>query len=301
MGMPPATYFDSTAYGAAGGLPGTEGCVSPQAGQRLWLFTAPQTGRYTFLVDPSEPDDLAFLVRRSSCTNDGDDVCIDAGLRGDTELTALGLAQGETLFLLVGGYGAQDQGGYSLGIGADSCGNGAVQGDEQCDDGNWDAGDGCTPDCRNENCSVPAVAQVGWLAGDTFGRIDETDSRCAAGEEEAWSFTPNVSAMLDLRLISFRDQAVSVRTTCSDTATELGCADVQLGGLDEVLSVPVEEGVPVTILVEADRPGYGGEYELYLELRQRECGDGLREGPTEQCDDGNTANGDGCSATCEHE
>ena len=28
------------------------------------------------------------------------------------------------------------------------------------------------------------------------------------------------------------------------------------------------------------------------------CGDGVAQGPTEECDDGNLANGDGCSATC---
>ncbi len=31
---------------------------------------------------------------------------------------------------------------------------------------------------------------------------------------------------------------------------------------------------------------------------QATCGDGVKEGPSELCDDGNTVNGDGCSATC---
>ena len=32
-----------------------------------------------------------------------------------------------------------------------------------------------------------------------------------------------------------------------------------------------------------------------------ECGDGVTEAPTEECDDGNLVNGDGCSATCQIE
>ena len=28
------------------------------------------------------------------------------------------------------------------------------------------------------------------------------------------------------------------------------------------------------------------------------CGDGVAQGPTEQCDDGNVLSGDGCSSTC---
>jgi cysteine-rich repeat protein len=32
------------------------------------------------------------------------------------------------------------------------CGNGVVEGDEQCDDGTIKEGDGCSPTCRNEVC-----------------------------------------------------------------------------------------------------------------------------------------------------
>ena len=44
----------------------------------------------------------------------------------------------------------------------------------------------------------------------------------------------------------------------------------------------------------------GGEIRGQI-LRVPSCGDGIVDGPGEACDDGNVANGDGCSATCQNE
>lgn len=44
----------------------------------------------------------------------------------------------------------------------------------------------------------------------------------------------------------------------------------------------------------------GGEIRGQI-LRVPTCGDGIVDGPGEDCDDGNVANGDGCSATCQDE
>jgi cysteine-rich repeat protein len=44
----------------------------------------------------------------------------------------------------------------------------------------------------------------------------------------------------------------------------------------------------------------GGEIRGQV-LRVPSCGDGIVDGPGETCDDGNVANGDGCSATCQTE
>jgi cysteine-rich repeat protein len=44
----------------------------------------------------------------------------------------------------------------------------------------------------------------------------------------------------------------------------------------------------------------GGEIRGQV-LRAPSCGDGIVDGPGEQCDDGNLDNGDGCDATCQNE
>lgn len=42
-------------------------------------------------------------------------------------------------------------------LGADTCGNGTVDGSETCDDGNWIGGDGCAANCTTESSRAGAV------------------------------------------------------------------------------------------------------------------------------------------------
>jgi cysteine-rich repeat protein len=149
------------------------------------------------------------------------------------------------------------------------CGNEIVTAPEECDDANSVAGDGCSPTCTNELCQAPATAALGINAGDTAGSFDVTDSTCATGvgvhPEEVWSFTPATTGTLSITLGSVTDQGVSVRTTCADPATEVLCIDDELGGVDELLEVPVTAGVPVTIIVEPFGTAVG-PYGIRLEM-----------------------------------
>jgi len=96
--------------------------------------------------------------------------------------------------------------------GAPVCGDGEIEGSEQCDDGNTTDGDGCSATCQTE-AGVEIACDDG-VDNDLDGLVDCADSDCA-------------------------NAAV--------------CTDV--------------------------------------------CGDGVV-GASEQCDDGNTTNGDGCDARC---
>jgi cysteine-rich repeat protein len=53
----------------------------------------------------------------------------------------------------------------------------------------------------------------------------------------------------------------------------------------------------VRIIEAGDNAALAGGYHLHIRFDPVVCGDDLA-GPGEQCEDGNTANGDGCSATC---
>ena len=88
-----------------------------------------------------------------------------------------------------------------------------------------------------------------------------------------------------------------VRTTCNDPATEIGCADLQYGGLPEELQVDVTAGVPVYVYVGGFTQYDAGPYDLTIATAAHQCGDGLVTG-TETCDDGNTSGGDGCDGSC---
>jgi cysteine-rich repeat protein len=44
------------------------------------------------------------------------------------------------------------------------CGDGQIEGGEQCDDGNTAGGDGCSATCQNEFVASPAVSEWGLIA-----------------------------------------------------------------------------------------------------------------------------------------
>lgn len=136
------------------------------------------------------------------------------------------------------------------------CGNGMIEPGETCEDGNTMAGDGCSDLCVVEPdfyCMNAVTAMLGANSGDTSMGPAAFSSACnlgGAGKEVFYTFTPAADGMLHLVLESATDQGISVRTNCTDAATELDCADANLGGTDEVLDVPVTAGTPVTIIVD---------------------------------------------------
>lgn len=169
------------------------------------------------------------------------------------------------------------------------CGNKALEGLEECDDGNTDSGDGCTAECRREKdwiCVVPGepcqstvVCGDGHISGneicDDYNIYD--NDGCSADcntVEEGWlCFTPG--------------------TRCQPT-----CGDGLLKGweqCDDGNSTDLD-GCSVTCKIE---PGFAcskaGEA-----CHQTICGDSIKEG-AESCDDGNKIPGDGCTMDCKAE
>ncbi|MFN3200300.1 MAG: DUF4215 domain-containing protein [Bradymonadia bacterium] len=138
-----------------------------------------------------------------------------------------------------------DDGNRQIGDGCDAdcqleCGNGRLDPGEACEDGNRDPGDGCDAECRRE-CGN--------------GRIDG-DEACDDGNRE-----PNDGC---------------------DRFCRLECGNAQLDG-DETCDDGNTE------------PDDGCD-----EACRLECGNGQLDGD-EACDDGNTEPGDGCDAQCEVE
>lgn len=84
----------------------------------------------------------------------------------------------------------------------------------------------------------------------------------------------------------------------ADAGTVLGCFDLVIHDSD----ANGVSGVGIVGLEGGDIAGYGvDEMIMYWEIQLApSCGDGHVD-PGEQCDDGNTVSGDGCSATCQDE
>ncbi|TFG35950.1 MAG: VWA domain-containing protein, partial [Parcubacteria group bacterium] len=158
------------------------------------------------------------------------------------------------------------------------CGNETLETGEQCDDGNTVNGDGCSATCQIEPTDV-------LIHGTVFKDLNGNGAK-----DTGDSGIQNVLVTLD------------------GTATSTTNAS---GSYSFLVST---EGLHT--VVETDNPGYysttpntiststafGGSYEInFGDAMTPYCGDGEKNQTSEQCDDGNTTSGDGCSATCQTE
>ena len=170
-----------------------------------------------------------------------------------------------------------------------ACGNGIMEGAEECDDGNTASGDGCTSDCKLETdwgCPTPGAPCISTVVcGD--GRI--------SGNEvcDDHNTIDNDGCSADCSAITPGWVCLAAGARCQPK-----CGD----GL-RVGSEPCDDGNTVagdgcsaacTVETGFACPTAGQPCHATV------CGDGTKEG-AESCDDGNTVPGDGCTADCRAE
>ncbi len=159
-----------------------------------------------------------------------------------------------------------------------ACGDGLVQdGAEGCDDGNLDDGDGCSATCTLEGCGDGVVQ--GMEECDDGNDVD-TDA-CTA--------------------------------LCKDAACGDGVAQEGVEACDDGNDVDTDACLPTCVLatcgdglvqdgVEACDDGNAVDGDACLNnCKLAACGDGVLQVGKEECDDGNLMANDGCSATCAKE
>ncbi len=200
---------------------------------------------------------------------------------------------------------------YATGVGIclplPVCGDG-VRGEinEVCDDGNTMDGDGCSGDCQTVEvdvlCANASVLALGASTqGTTATGVDGLMSTCQFGLARANLFdvTPPGPGRLRLHLTSPTAQTLSLRTTCTDDTSELGCRSDFGVPTDQELIVQVTDTSPasLTAMVSAGTVLEEGPYTIAAEFVPEQCGDGVIAG-REVCDDNNTMANDGCSADC---
>jgi cysteine-rich repeat protein len=195
------------------------------------------------------------------------------------------------------------------------CGNGVVDVDEVCDDGNMSSGDGCSSFCRIEHCGNNVIdlgeqcdgSPVGGFAcknchlvkcGDaivdtTHG--EECDDGNNSANDDCISNNANPAAC---RIATCGDRIVNANReqcdhgptnglltdTCSAICNTVACGN---GFLEQ------GEDCDDSNHVNTDGCTNACDY--------ARCGDRIIETGVELCDDGNTVSGDGCSSTCQTE
>lgn len=177
-------------------------------------------------------------------------------------------------------------------------------GTERCSDGADNDGDGyadcadedCAPGCEDACVAPTPLSDPATVTGDTLGQPNTYAASCAepgsgTGAEVAYAFTAARSGLLELRLSGSLGLGLSVRDRCADADSERACEGRRR------LRLPVEQGQELFVLVEGFTSSIAGPYTLYAGSRTVTCGDGFRD-EGEACDDGDTSDGDGCSAAC---
>ncbi|WP_407692925.1 DUF4215 domain-containing protein [Pyxidicoccus xibeiensis] len=175
------------------------------------------------------------------------------------------------------------------------CGDGIMAGAERCDDGNTAVGDGCSGTCQVESgwrCPAP-----GNVCFNTCGNGSvESGEVCDDGNTTAGDGCGGTCAVESGYACS---GAPSVcRTSCGDgivAGTEV-CDDGNLTGGDTCSPRCLREnGQPCMASGVCESGVCNPTSDTCASANA--CGNGAREAG-EQCDDGNTTAGDGCSATC---
>lgn len=211
-----------------------------------------------------------------------------------------------------------------------SCGNGMLDGAEQCDDGNTETGDGCDGACQEEfgyECTGTPSTCAGCL--DTGSGVDQdcdaatpacdnstdpgtcqvcvdsssggVDDGCSAPDGACDdSGSPNVCVQCTEDAdcaTGVCDPSSNMCVPCLDTAagsgTDNGCT-----GASPVCNEMASPSACVECLVDAHCPAAMPLCDpASMECVVSICGNGIVEG-AETCDDNNVANGDGCSDAC---
>lgn len=288
-------------------------CGGGSAPELVYTFTSDVLGTATLKLAAGYP---AVIAARAACDDATSELtCETRSSAGETKLEFL-VAKGSSYSIVVDGAGGSS-GPFALdlSIAPSSCGNAIAESPEECDDGNMKSGDGCSSTCALETtgkldqCPGLAYAFSGVASaprtisfkGDTSTLASSlSSSSCSSttSSNAIHAITPDVDGSLTLELrASYPNSALYVRRECAFSAQEADCAQTAAALIPTRLTIPVRAGATVWAVVD----GIGkGAYLLNATLAAASCGNAVLDGG-EDCDDGNTATGDGCNASCKSE
>ncbi len=205
------------------------------------------------------------------------------------------------------------QGSYVLKIkiAAPGCGDGLLQIGEECDDSNTTPGDGCSATCMLEgNYLLETEPNNMANAANTINGYDGARGAIQpVGDQDYFSFdvtVPNSSVRIETT------NGYGGCPTGFDSLITLYTSNNQVIVSDDEDGADSCSLISPQLDVEATNLAVGkyrikveeylndeaqASYVLKVKVMPPGCGDSLLT-PGEQCDDGNTTSGDGCSATC---
>ncbi len=201
------------------------------------------------------------------------------------------------------------------------CGDGTVQSGEECDDSDMMSGDGCDSMCQLEGNYCPEGEPNNTIMDATLlttcdGGAGEIS---VAGDQDYYEVVVTVpgssirAEVLDILGTTCPAGFDSVITLFNSTGTQLGSDDEDgINGCSLIHPAAEQAFAPDAFaqnlpagsyFIRVDdflNNGTSPPYVLKVDVNAPGCGDSIPQ-IGEECDDGNNAPGDGCSATCEVE
>ncbi len=175
------------------------------------------------------------------------------------------------------------------------CGNGSVETSEQCDDGNTTNGDDCDSTCQTEippppnpvcgNGSVEISEQCD--DGNTTNG-DGCNETCANEQTDSTGTTSNTTTDSSTTDSSTTDSSTTDSSTTDSSTTDSSTTD----------SSTTDSSTTSTT---TDGTSTDSSSTTSTTNSSTTCGNGILEADHEECDDGNTVSGDGCSDSCTDE
>lgn len=233
-----------------------------------------------------------------------DDDGLDACSRIDPAVDALAAALPMGRYYLAVDSGSTSGGTYVLSVfvSGPSCGDGALESGEQCDDGNTTPGDGCDASCAFEHgpavpasaspttvsVTLPSASSIAVIAVD----LDRPGQALAARAAEAGDTCAVVDTAVELH-----DDAgfLGAASGGGPTGAAGTCGAIRYPADTFALNRPATRHY---VVVRSEN-GAAGPIDVTITVRNPSCGNGVLESlASEQCDDNNQTNGDGCDDTC---
>jgi cysteine-rich repeat protein len=281
----------------------------------VYEITPDISGLLTVVLDPQFD---GALYARSDCAVTGATAqlgCVDAIDGNGNETLLVPAVSGVPIWVFVDSFTSTQAGVFELSavLTPGQCGNAVLEGGEACDDGNALAGDGCTAGCTIEPAGAedvcpgevfPLVQQgIDWVgsiySGNANLAADTTATGCTTtGRDAFFSVTAPIDGVLTATLTQAAFNAsIHARTDCATNTSQVACANDNAAVGTETITFSVAQNTTYFVIVDSTATTQFGPFTLQVRVTPPGCGDSIVSSP-EECDDGNTAPGDGCAADC---
>lgn len=227
------TATDDTTASGNDFAPDRFSCSPGGAAQDLaFRWVAPTDGVFVIDTEGSAIHDSVLIVLDELCETEL--ACDDDDGTGFLSSMQFLATAGTAYTIVVDGWAASNVGPIQLNITpyAPVCGDGMVEGAEQCDDGNTAEGDGCDAlclveanDCTMDDSIGSLVGTAIWSADTCAGSDSVRSDTCGGGQREPDQVVAWTAPATDVYAISLSSDHDSALTIQSTDCVELSCSD----------------------------------------------------------------------------